>query len=94
VTSDGAADRPRRRYLVFTDSVGQPVNEDALCYEFREALHRADLPRIRFHDLRHTAATIALGRSVDPKVVSEMLGHSRIAVTLDTYLADLTDDAA
>ena len=40
---------------------------------------------IRFHDLRHTAATLLLGRGVHPKIVSEMLGHSTIAITLDTY---------
>lgn len=46
---------------------------------------RAGAPRIRFHDLRHTAATLLLGRGVHPKIVSEMLGHSTIAITLDTY---------
>jgi integrase len=45
----------------------------------------AGLPLIRFHDLRHTAATLLLGRGVNPKVVSEMLGHSTIAITLDIY---------
>jgi len=43
------------------------------------------LARIRFHDLRHTFATIALGRGVHPKIVSEMLGHSTVAITLDLY---------
>ncbi len=43
------------------------------------------LPRIRFHDLRHTAATLLLGQGVHPKIASEMLGHSTIAVTLDLY---------
>ena len=71
--------------LVFTNVVGQPVAESTLRLVYRAALKRAGLPRIRFHDLRHTAATIALGRGVHPKVVSEMLGHSRIAVTLDLY---------
>lgn len=71
--------------LVFTHVAGGPVAESTLRLAFRDALRRAGLPRIRFHDLRHTAATIALGRGVHPKVVSEMLGHSRIAVTLDLY---------
>jgi len=48
-------------------------------------LRRAALPRIRFHDLRHTAATLMLSRGVHPKVASEMLGHSTIAITLDLY---------
>jgi integrase len=46
---------------------------------------RAGLPRIRFHDLRHSAATLLLGRGIHPKTVSEMLGHSQIAITLDLY---------
>ena len=45
----------------------------------------AGLARIRFHDLRHTAASLLLGRGIHPKIVSEMLGHSTIAITLDTY---------
>jgi integrase len=48
-------------------------------------LARAGLPQGRFHDLRHTAATLALGKGVHPKIVAEMLGHSQIAVTLDLY---------
>ncbi len=48
-------------------------------------LKRAGLERIRFHDLRHTAATILLGRGVHPKIVSEMLGHTSIAITLELY---------
>ena len=49
------------------------------------ALQRAGLPHIRFHDLRHTAATLLLGQRVHPKVVAEMLGHSQISITLDLY---------
>ena len=52
---------------------------------FWPLLGRVGLPRIRFHDLRHTAATLMLGRGVHPKVVSEMLGHSQISITLDLY---------
>lgn len=51
----------------------------------RAALARAGLPRSRFHDLRHTAATLMLGQGIHPKIVSEMLGHSQISVTLDLY---------
>jgi len=43
------------------------------------------LPPIRFHDLRHTAATLLLSRGLNPKIVSEMLGHASIAITLDIY---------
>lgn len=52
---------------------------------FAALLGRANLPRIRFHDLRHTCATLLLGRSVHPKYVQELLGHANIAITLDTY---------
>ena len=52
---------------------------------FYPLLERVGLPHIRFHDLRHTAATLLLGQNVNVKVVSEMLGHSQIAITLDLY---------
>ncbi len=52
---------------------------------FRPLLERVGLPRMRFHDLRHTAATLLLAQGVHPKVVQEMLGHASIALTLDTY---------
>jgi len=46
---------------------------------------RAAVPAVRMHDLRHTAATLMLSRGVHPKIVSEMLGHSTVAITLDLY---------
>jgi integrase len=64
---------------------------------FHPLLVRAGLPRIRFHDLRHTCATLLLGRGVHPKVVSEMLGHSTVGITMDTYshvLPTMQRDAA
>jgi len=63
----------------------------------KRALRRADLPEIRFHDLRHTCATLLLLGGVHPKIVSEMLGHSTISITLDTYshvLPTMQQDAA
>jgi integrase len=53
--------------------------------EPKGAVSRAGLPYIRFHDLRHTCATLLLTQGVHPKIVSEKLGHSSIAMTLDTY---------
>jgi integrase len=52
---------------------------------FKPLLKRAGLPAIRFHDLRHTSATLLLSAGVHPKVVQERLGHSQISVTLDIY---------
>jgi integrase len=52
---------------------------------------------MRFHDLRHTAATLLLGRGINPKIVSEMLGHAAVAITLDLYshvLPDMQKQAA
>jgi integrase len=46
---------------------------------------RLDQHKVRFHDLRHTCATLLLGQNVNPKVVQEMLGHANISETLDTY---------
>ena len=54
-------------------------------HRFKPLLKRTGLPEIRFHDLRHTCATLHLTKNVNPKVVSEMLGHATIAITLDTY---------
>jgi integrase len=72
--------------LVFSTRVGTPIRRDNLHNKgWKPLLRRAGLPDIRFHDLRHTCATLLLTRGVHPKIVSEMLGHSSIAITLDTY---------
>ena len=55
------------------------------------ALEKAGLPSIRFHDLRHTTATFMLQNAVPAKIVSAMLGHSSIGITMDTYSHVLTD---
>ena len=72
--------------LVFTNSLGSHVDPDNLRHRsFNSLLRRAELPPIRFHDLRHAAATLLLGLDTRPKVVQELLGHSAIAVTMDVY---------
>jgi integrase len=72
--------------LVFPNQLGKPMEaRNLLSRSFLPLLERAGLPKIRFHDLRHSAATLLLGQNVHPKVVSEMLGHSQIAVTLNLY---------
>ena len=71
--------------LVFTTPIGGPRNPRNLFEPFASALKRAGLPHIRIHDLRHGAATHLLTKGVHPKVVQDLLGHSTIAITLDTY---------
>jgi integrase len=71
--------------LVFTRRDGRPYEPDEFSREFDRKQKRLGLPRIRLHDLRHTWATLALQSGIHPKVVSERLGHSTIAITLDTY---------
>jgi len=64
---------------------------NVLYRSFRPLLAKAGLSRCRFHDLRHTAATLLLSQGVHAKIVSEMLGHSSIGLTLDTYSHVLPD---
>jgi integrase len=84
--------------LIFVTEFGRPVNVNSLVYKhFNPILKRAGLPNIRLYDLRHTAATLALTVGVSPKVVSEQLGHTSAAFTLDVYshvLPHMQDDAA
>jgi integrase len=86
------------RGLVFSTTVGTPVNpENLVNRSFKPLLKKAGLPKIRFHNLRHTCATLLLGRGVHPKFVQELLGHATIAMTLDTYshyLPSMGDQAA
>jgi len=72
--------------LVFCDSSGGPLRKsNVIRKSFKPLLKRAGLPNMRFHDLRHTSATLLLSEGTHPKVVQERLGHSSIALTLDTY---------
>src|SRR5262249_55887210 len=72
--------------FVFTNGSGPPIDSGNLrTRSFRPLFGRAAPPPIRFHDLRHTAATLLLGEGVHPKIVSEMLGHAQISITLDLY---------
>jgi len=71
--------------LVFPSSTGTPVNASNLRRSFRKLLQFTGLPKIRFHDLRHTAATLMLNYGTPIPVVSQRLGHSRTSLTMDTY---------
>ena len=70
---------------VFPSTTGGPISPDSVLHMLHRVLKRAGLPRVRFHDLRHTFATLALQNGVDVKTVSGMLGHFSAGFTLDTY---------
>ena len=70
---------------VFPSSTGGPISPDSVNNMLHRVLKRAGLPSIRFHDLRHTFATLALQNGVDIKTVSGMMGHFSAGFTLDTY---------
>jgi integrase len=70
------------------------VNPDRLSYAFRTLAPKIGLPRIRFHDLRHSCATAALAAGVPIKVLWQRLGHADVAVTLKMYAHVLPGDEA
>lgn len=83
--------------LVFTTAIGTALEPRSVIRGFRELLATAKLPAVRFHDLRHTAATLLLAQGVDPRTIMETLGHSQISLTLNTYshvLPALQEEAA
>jgi integrase len=94
---DGLGDYYQPGGLVFATMKGTLLNPSNLRKRsFAPLLVRAGLPHMTFHQLRHTAATILLLKNVNPKIVSEMLGHASIAITLDTYshvLPNMQDSA-
>ena len=75
----------RDRGLVFAKQNGEPMHPHSVSQGFDRRVKRLGLPRIRFHDLRHTSASLALAAGVHPKAVSERLGHASVTITLDTY---------
>ena len=83
--------------LVFTDAFGGPLVGTAVYRRWQRFCRERGLPPVRFHDLRHTFATLLLCARVNPKVVSEALGHGSVAITLDIYshvIPDMQQDAA
>jgi len=75
----------RDQDLVFARENGEPIHPDHASKHFAHLVAGTGRPRIRLHDLRHTHASVLLRSGVQPKVVSDRLGHSSIAITLDTY---------
>lgn len=82
---------------MFPSSVGTPWDHRNVVKYYKRFLQDAGLPNIRFHDLRHAAATMMLQQGVHPKIVQERLGHADITLTLNTYshvLPGMQEEAA
>lgn len=71
--------------LVVCTEFGTPTHKSNIRRVFKSIIEKADIPKIRFHDMRHTHATLLLLQGVNPKIVSERLGHADVRITLDTY---------
>ena len=71
--------------FVFCTQTGGPLDSRNVTRDFQRSLAKAGLPHMRFHDLRHSCASLLLAQGVHPRVVMETLGHSQIALTLNTY---------
>lgn len=80
-----AGDRWKNHDLIFTSGIGTPLNPSNLRLDFNRVLDQAGLHRIRFHDLRHTTASLMLNHNIPVIVASRRLGHSKPSVTLDIY---------
>lgn len=71
--------------LVFTTAIGEPLNPSSLTRRFRLLLASLKLPQMRFHDLRHSCASLLIAEGVHPRLIMETLGHSQISVTMNLY---------
>jgi integrase len=83
--------------LVFPSTIGTPINHSNLYRSFKKLLRLSGLPEIRFHDLRHTAASLMLNHGVPSIIVSRRLGHSKVSTTLDIYghlIPEMQNEAA
>lgn len=80
-----AGERWEENGLVFTTPVGRPLDASSVTHRFQRIVAAAGLRRQRFHDLRHACASLLLAQGVSPRVVMEVLGHSQISLTLNTY---------
>lgn len=82
--------------LVFANIDGKPIDPCTLTHNFARIVRRASLGNVRFHDLRHTFASIMLLRGAKPKVISKALGHASVAFTMDVYshiISGMQEDA-
>ncbi len=80
-----AGDRWNDMDMIFISRIGTPLDKHHLLKSFRKLLEDAGLPKIRFHDLRHTAASLMLNNGIPVIIVSRRLGHAKPSITLDVY---------
>jgi len=80
-----AGQRWHENDLIFPSSIGTPMDPSNLRLDFNRVIERAGVPKVRFHDLRHTAASLMLNNGIPVIVVSKILGHSKPSITLDIY---------
>ncbi len=80
-----AGDKWQETGLVFTTTIGTPIDARAVIRHHHALLKLAKLPRLRFHDLRHSTASLLLAQGASPKYISELLGHSQVSFTMQTY---------
>lgn len=71
--------------LVFPNTRGGPLSKHTLTGQYKRHLQRAGMPPLRFHDLRHSCASLLVAQGVHPRIVMEILGHSTITLTMNTY---------
>jgi integrase len=76
--------------LVFTTPIGTPLDPSNVLKQFQSTLKVAGLPKLRFHDLRHSCATLLLAQGVSPRAIMEILGHTTITITMNSYTRVLT----
>jgi uncharacterized membrane protein len=84
-TTGGAVLLWTEHEFVFATQAGDPTPFETVRRALDRALRHAGLPHIHFHDLRHTAATLLVADNINPQVVSELLGHTSVSITLDRY---------
>jgi integrase len=80
--------------LAFCNAEGNPLDPHVVSHSFSRIAQKAGLGSVRFHDLRHTFATLALKRGALPEVVSDAPGHSSVAFTMDNYTGRIPQEEA